>query len=147
MKNVSVAILLALFSNIAFSQTRFDQAKKEAAEKKELIVLNFSGSDWCVPCIKLHKNIIETEAFQKLISDNAVIYLNADFPRSKKKQPTQAVKKENAELADQYNPNGIFPYTLLLDAEGKILKTWEGLPAQSADAFTGEIRNFYNKKH
>jgi thioredoxin-related protein len=104
-------------------------------------------SDWCVPCIKLHKNIIETEAFQKLISDNAVIYLNADFPRNKKNQPTQTVKKENAELADRYNPNGIFPYTLLLDAEGKILKTWEGLPAQSADAFTGEIRNFYNKKH
>lgn len=34
MKNVSVAILLALFSNIAFSQSRFDQAKKEAAEKR-----------------------------------------------------------------------------------------------------------------
>lgn len=147
MKTFFAAILLVLFSNIGFSQTRFEQAKKEAIDKKKLIVLNFSGSDWCVPCIKLHKNIIETEAFQKLISDNAVIYLNADFPRNKKNQPTQTVKKENAELADRYNPNGIFPYTLLLDAEGKILKTWEGLPAQSADAFTGEIRNFYNKKH
>lgn len=147
MKPFSLAILLALFSNLAFSQTRFEQAKKEAIDKKELIVLNFSGSDWCVPCIKLHKNIIETEVFKKLISDHVVVYLNADFPRNKKKQPAEAIKKENAELAELYNLNGVFPYTLLLDAEGKVLKTWEGLPAQGADAFTAEIRNFYNNKH
>lgn len=147
MKTLFAAILLVLFSGTAFSQTRFGQAKKEAVDKKELIVLNFSGSDWCIPCIKMHKNIIGTEAFQKLISDTIVVYLNADFPRNKKNQPAPAVIKENAELADRYNPNGIFPYTLLLDAEGNILKTWEGLPDQSADAFSGEIRNLHNKKH
>lgn len=146
MKTVFVATLLAVFSNLAFSQTRFDEAKKEAAEKKELIVLNFSGSDWCIPCIKLHKNMIQNDAFQKLIADRVIVYLNADFPRNRKNQPTQVVKKENAALADLYNPKGIFPYTLLLDADGKILKSWEGLPAGTAETFAGEIQNFTRKK-
>ncbi|WP_164112159.1 MULTISPECIES: thioredoxin family protein [Sphingobacterium] len=145
MKTIFVATVLAILSNLAYSQTRFEKAKKEAAEKRELIVLNFSGSDWCIPCIKFHKNIIETDVFQKLISGNTAIYLNVDFPRSKKNQPLEAIKKENAELADLYNPKGIFPYTLVLDADGKIIKTWEGLPAENAEAFASQIQRLYNK--
>ncbi len=146
MKRTAIAVFLALCSVITQAQTRFDKAKKTATEQNELILLNFSGSDWCVPCIKLHKNIIETETFKQLSTDHIVEYVNADFPRSKKNQPSAELKKENASLADQYNPNGIFPYTVLLNSDGKVLKTWEGLPAEDALAFTNEIRSFYPKK-
>lgn len=146
MKTIFTAIILALFSAFANAQSRFVQAKKTAAEKNQLIVLNFSGSDWCVPCIKLHKNIIETDAFKQLSTDQVIQYINADFPRSKKNQPSADVKKENAALADQYNPKGLFPYTLLLNADGKILKTWEGLPSEDAATFSREIRHFDHKK-
>ena len=64
----------------------------------------------------------------------------------KKNQPSADVKKENAALADQYNPKGLFPYTLLLNADGKILKTWEGLPSEDAATFSREIRHFDHKK-
>ena len=146
MKTIFTAIFLALFSVLANAQTRFEKAKKTASEQNELILLNFSGSDWCIPCIKLHKNIIETEAFKQLTTDHILEYVNADFPRSKKNQPSAEIKKENASLADQYNPKGIFPYTILLNSEGKVLKTWEGLPSENALAFSNEIRNFYQKK-
>ena len=66
MKTIFAAILMALLPVLSNAQTRFEQTKKTAAEKKELILLNFSGSDWCIPCIKLHKNLIETEAFKQL---------------------------------------------------------------------------------
>lgn len=145
MKRILATIILALFANVAFAQTRFDLAKQEATEKNEMIVLNFSGSDWCIPCIKLHKNFIETETFQKLISDHVIVYLNADFPRSKKNQPIATIKKENAALADQYNPNGVFPYTILMDNNGKILKTWDGLPSEDALSFTSEIKTEHQK--
>lgn len=138
--------MLVLFSVFANAQTRFEQAKKNASEQNELILLNFSGSDWCIPCIKLHKNIIETDAFKKLSTDDILEYVNADFPRSKKNQPSAEIKKENAVLADLYNPKGLFPYTILLDSAGKVLKTWEGLPSQDALAFSNEIRSFYQKK-
>ncbi|NML56229.1 thioredoxin family protein [Chryseobacterium cheonjiense] len=141
MKTLLSAILMVVFSVGFHAQSRLETAKKTAAENKELILLNFSGSDWCIPCIKLHKNIIETEDFKKLEAENVILYINADFPRNKKNQLSAELKKENAALADQYNPKGLFPYTILLNAEGKILKSWEGLPSENALAFSKEIRS------
>jgi len=130
------------------AQNRLENAKKQASENNELILLNFSGSDWCIPCIKLHKNIIETDEFKKLEAENVVVYINADFPRNKKNQLPADLKKENNSLADQYNQKGLFPYTLLLNSEGKILKSWEGLPSENALAFSNEIREIKdNQKH
>lgn len=145
MKSIFKIILLAFFPFTVNAQTRLESAQRLARENHELIILNFSGSDWCIPCIKLHKNIIGTEVFQKLIDDHVIVYLNADFPRNKKIQPTDSIKKENADLADKYNATGIFPYTLLLDENGKILKSWEGLPSESALDFSNEIRSEYHQ--
>ncbi|CAA7386510.1 thioredoxin family protein [Chryseobacterium fistulae] len=141
MKTLFSTILIIVFAIGIHAQSRFENAKKQASQNKELILLNFSGSDWCIPCIKLHKNIIETDEFKKLETENVVVYINADFPRNKKNQLSQELKKENVSLADQYNRKGLFPYTLLLDSEGKILKSWEGLPSESVLAFSKEIRD------
>lgn len=139
--------MLVMFSVGINAQNRWETAKKEAAENNELILLNFSGSDWCIPCIKLHKNIIEKEDFKKLQEDHIITYLNADFPRNKKNQLSTEIKNENAKLADLYNPKGIFPYTILLNKDGKVLKTWEGLPAENALAFSNEIRDLQQKQN
>jgi len=141
MKTLFSTILMVVFAIGIHAQSRLENAKKQALQNKELILLNFSGSDWCIPCIKLHKNIIETDEFKKLETENVVVYINADFPRNKKNQLSAELKKENASLADQYNQKGLFPYTLLLNSEGKILKSWEGLPSENALAFSKEIRS------
>jgi thioredoxin-related protein len=141
MKTIFSAILMVVFAMGIHAQNRLEDAKKQASDNNELILLNFSGSDWCIPCIKLHKNIIGSDEFKKLETDNVVVYINADFPRNKKNQLSPELKKENASLADQYNPKGIFPYTILLNSDGKILKSWEGLPSENATAFVREIRD------
>ncbi|MFC6268364.1 thioredoxin family protein [Frigoriflavimonas asaccharolytica] len=146
MKTLFSIFAFLFFLGFTNAQTRFELAKKTALEKNELILLNFSGSDWCIPCIKLHKNIIESDDFKKLTNDGVIVYLNADFPRNKKNQIAANLKKENTALADQYNAKGLFPLTLLLNADGKILKTWEGLPTEDAKSFTQEILAFYHKK-
>lgn len=138
--------MMVMFSMGMNAQNRLENAKKEAMENKELILLSFSGSDWCIPCIKLHKNIIETEDFSKLRSDKIIVYINADFPRNKKNQLSSDIKKENASLADQYNPKGLFPYTLLLNSDGKVVKKWEGLPSENALAFSKEIRDLQQQQ-
>ncbi len=117
----------------------FANAKKVAKEKNQLILLNFSGSDWCGPCIRMHKEIFDDAGFMKMAQQNLVM-VNADFPRSKKNQLPADVKKKNEALADLYNPNGRFPYTLLLNAEGKVIKTWEGLPEQNPEQFAASIK-------
>jgi thioredoxin-related protein len=84
MKTLFSAILMVVFAVGIHAQSRLENAKKQASQNKELILLNFSGSDWCIPCIKLHKNIIETDEFKKLETENFIVYINADFPRNKR---------------------------------------------------------------
>ena len=121
-------------------QHNLEDAKKIARTDHKYILLNFSGSDWCGPCIRMRKEIFETDVFKKM-ADTELILVNADFPRNKKNQPSESQQNINDEMADMYNRKGIFPYTLLLDSQGKVLKTWEGFPDESAESFTLDIRN------
>ncbi len=115
-------------------ETDFEKAKEKAAKEHKFVLLNFSGSDWCIPCINLKRTIFENTSFQHFADSNLVL-TNADFPRLKKNQLAKDQQKSNEKLADKYNPDGIFPYTLLLNAEGKLLKSWEGLPDFTAEQF------------
>ena len=100
-------------------ETDFENAKKKAETEHKLILLNFSGSDWCGPCIRLHNEIFGNASFKNFAENNLVL-INADFPRLKKNKLSKDQQKKNDKLADKYNPEGIFPYTVLLDAEGKV---------------------------
>ena len=115
------------------------EARQIAQKEHKHILLNFSGSDWCGPCILLRKEIFDDEIFTKM-ADTTLVLVNADFPRLKKDQLPAGQQKMNDELADQYNPKGLFPLTLLLDAEGKVLKEWEGNPGVKAEEFSRQIR-------
>ncbi len=122
--------------------TDFNDAKLRAGKEHKYILLNFSGSDWCGPCVRLRKEIFEGGSFLSFANDHLLL-VNADFPRMKKNQLTAVLTRQNDLLADQYNPTGIFPYTLLLDAGGKVLRSWEGYPKEGADAFLKEITSMY----
>ena len=116
-------------------------ATAEAAKSKELILVNFSGSDWCGPCIRLRKEILESETFTNYAADHLVL-VRADFPRQKKNQLDKEQVKRNEALADKYNPEGKFPFTLLIDGQGKVLKTWDGFPNESPEQFTAQVKAF-----
>lgn len=116
-----------------------DEAKATAKKEHKHILLNFSGSDWCGPCIRLHKEILSSESFQKCADENLVL-INADFPRLKKNQLSKAQQKINDVLADQYNSKGSFPLTLLLTENGKLIKQWEGLPNGTPDEFVRNVQ-------
>ena len=141
-------LLLSFLSLITIQsivwQTDFKKAQQSAKENHKLILLNFSGSDWCGPCIRLKKEIFDNETFVKFSTEHLVL-VNADFPRLKKNQLSKEQQKHNDELADIYNKNGIFPLTLLLNSDGKVLKKWEGLPNESADEITNEINTAVNE--
>jgi thioredoxin-related protein len=123
-------LLTALLFSLVLTGTtpwgiNFDQAKKEATESKKYIVLNFCGSDWCGPCIKLKQDFFESSDFQKYATDNLVL-LRADFPRLKKNKLSKEQTAHNEMLAEKYNPQGKFPFTVLLDSQGNVIKEWEG---------------------
>jgi len=119
----------------------FNEAKTEAAKSHKLILINFSGSDWCGPCIRTRKEIFETAAFESYAADHLIL-VRADFPRQKKNQLSKEQVKLNEALADKYNPEGKFPYTLLVDEKGTVLKDWDGYPNVTPEKFVLQINTF-----
>src|SRR5450432_3441716 len=133
-------LLPVLFITTSEWHNNLDEAKKMAQKEHKYILLNFSGSDWCGPCIRMRSEFFESEVFKQM-ADTELVMVNADFPRNKKNQLPADQQKLNDEMADKYNSHGKFPYTLLLNTEGKVLQTWEGLPDESPENFTMEVRN------
>ncbi len=119
--------------------TNLDTAKQKAKEEHKFILVNFSGSDWCIPCIRLHKEVFSSTAFINYAAANLVL-VNADFPRKGKNQLSKEQQKLNDALAERYNPAGNFPYTILLDTDGNKIKVWDGYYDLGTDNFITEIK-------
>lgn len=113
-------------------------ALQKAKSEQRYILLYFSGSDWCIPCIRMHKEVFDNEAFRDLASRRLVL-VNADFPRLKKNMPPAEQQRRNDEMAEKYNGKGVFPLTVLLDAEGRAVASWEGLYTEGPEAFSRQI--------
>ena len=64
--------------------------------------------------------------------------LRADFPRQKKNQLSKEQAAHNETLAEKYNPAGKFPYTVLISADGKMIKSWDGYKFATQDKFIEE---------
>ena len=122
MKKLFLGIILFVTS-LGFSQDwnyNFEEAKKLAAEQNKNIIIVFSGSDWCAPCIKLDKNIWQSEAFKKEAKDQWVL-VKANFPRKKANELPKEQTEHNRKLAEKYNVEGSFPLVVVLDKNGKVL--------------------------
>lgn len=115
-------LFLCIIVNVSAQEwlTNFDEAKEVASKNNQNIVLVFQGSDWCGPCIKLDKEVWSTVEFQNLSKDHFVM-LQADFPKLKKNKLSKDLQAHNNKLAEQYNPNGYFPFVVVLNSSGKVL--------------------------
>ena len=100
--------------------TNFETAKIEAQEQQKTILLVFQGSDWCAPCIKLDKEIWNTNEFKTYAQEHFVM-LRADFPKRKKNALSEKQQAHNNNLAERFNKNGYFPYVVVLDSKGTVL--------------------------
>jgi len=98
----------------------FDVAKKQAFEQDKNIIIVFSGSDWCAPCIKLDKTIWQSQAF-KNEAEKYWVVVRADFPRKKANVLSKEQTDQNRKLAEKYNIEGSFPLVVILDKNGKVL--------------------------
>ena len=94
----------------------FEAAKKQAAESKKDLLLNFTGSDWCGWCIKLVDEVFKHDAFKDGVKDTFVL-VELDFPKDKTKVSDE-VREQNQKLNEKYGVQG-YPTILLTDAEGR----------------------------
>ena len=98
----------------------FSEALATAKEQNKPLILVFTGSDWCAPCIKLDKKIWMSEEFKEYSASHYVLY-KADFPRKKFNKLEDSLAGQNKRLADKYNPNGFFPLVVVLDSNQNVL--------------------------
>src|SRR5438309_3988586 len=134
---IVVTLMLCAFTSW---HNNIDEAKQLAAQEHKYILLNFSGSDWCGPCIRMHKDIFDDASFQQF-ANSSLIMVNADFPRNKKNQLPKEQQALNNKMADAYNSQGSFPYTVLLDPNGKVIKAWDGYPKEDVPSFIEDINS------
>jgi thioredoxin-related protein len=123
LKNVLTAGLVALAPAITFAAEEawvadFDVAVEQArAEGKDLLV-DFTGSDWCGWCIKLHDEVFSHAEFSEYAEANFVL-VALDFPNGDEAKAKVPNPERNDELMDQYGVGG-FPTILLMTPDGEV---------------------------
>jgi thioredoxin-related protein len=111
-------LITGLFGYSQNWNTNFEEVKAKATTENKNILLVFSGSDWCGPCMKLEKVVWKSPEFEDEAEKNWVIY-KADFPKKKANQLSAELTEINNKLAEKYNKSGSFPLVVLLDKKRK----------------------------
>ena len=115
--------------------TDYKKAQEEAKASHRLVLVNFTGSDWCGYCIQLDRAILSQPQFKDYASKNLVL-VEIDFPH-RKAQSTET-KKQNVELAERYQVEG-FPTLVVLNGDGKTVWRYDGYYAGGVTAFLAEL--------
>jgi len=142
MKRLILALFIGTLSLQASDlwSTNLDESLKKAADEKLLVLLEFTGSDWCPPCKKQAQDVFSQPAFEKFATTN-LLPVKIDFPRRSQQSPeTQAA---NQALAKKYNVDG-FPTLILLDSKGGELAREVGYGGGGVEAFIDWVNK--NKK-
>ena len=130
---------LALFSATAAEVTWLTDATKaqtQAKAEKKLVMLDFTGSDWCGWCIKLHKEVFSQPEFIEYAAKN-IVAVEVDFPNKKKLSEEQ--QKANEALSKKYGIRG-YPTLIILDGDGKKVAQM-GYVKGGAKAFIAEFQS------
>jgi thioredoxin-related protein len=104
-----------------FWQIDYVESVAQAKKENKVIMLYFSGSDWCKPCIIWKKEVFDTDTFQQFANEN-IVPVKLDFPRLKKNKLPESQLKQNESLAAKYNNEGVFPMVVFVDANGAVLE-------------------------
>lgn len=144
-----LAVLLVLSSPI-LAQTQpflenkilwrsdFKTAQNESDKANKPVLIYFSGSDWCKPCILWRERVLDTEQIARFTNEH-FIALQADFPRLKKNQLSEQQAMHNEALAEKYNTEGTFPLIVIIDTAGKVLARI-GYREETPDEFASRIK-------
>ncbi len=118
---MSVVMILACGTSGSGAELKWEgnleQALEKAAAEGKVVLVNFTGSDWCGWCIKLKDEVFKKKEFIEYAKSDLIL-VELDFPRAV--QQTEETKQYNAALMKEYEVRG-FPTIILLSGDGEIL--------------------------
>ncbi len=115
--------------------TDLPAAQKQARTENKMVLIDFTGSDWCPPCKALHKNVLTSPEFTAFAKTSLVL-VELDFPNSKKQ--SSELKAANKKLSADYKIEG-YPTLIVLDAAGKEVFRKVGYDGTAAKGYVADL--------
>jgi len=147
MKHLLLSLVLLAFLRPARAaedgsiwHTSLPAAQATAKEGSKMVLLDFTGSDWCGWCKVLKKEVFQTPEFLDYAKKNLVL-VEVDFPQRKKQ--SAELKKANEELQERFKVR-YYPTIILLNSAGKVLGEL-GYQEGGAKPFIAELEKLRRK--
>lgn len=121
--------------------TDLSKAQAQAKAEKKLVLMDFTGSDWCPPCKELKKKVLDSAEFEAYATNNLVL-VEVDFPNHKPQ--TEELKRANEQLQEKFKIEG-FPTIIVLDGDGKQLSKTVGYDGDKPQEFIAKLKELKKK--
>lgn len=112
--------------------TNVDEAKKLAKKENKSLFIEFTGSDWCPPCMMMAKNVFSKEEFLKGAQKNFIL-VKIDVP-----QGDEELAEKNGKVVEEFNVQG-FPTIVLLGPDGEEFSRFIASQHNSVDKMLGQL--------
>ncbi len=119
--------------------TDLAKALEKAKAEKKFVLVEFTGSDWCPPCIAMRKNVFSKKEFVDAAAKKFIL-VEIDFPNG-----DESLKKKNEPLAEKYKIEG-FPTVVLLTPEGKEFNRFYASEYPKTEDFLKHLNEVVEKK-
>jgi protein disulfide-isomerase len=143
---LSMAVMMmaaAGFLHASDWTTDYKAALKAADAQDKLVLLDFTGSDWCEFCQLLDKDVLSQPEFRHYAA-RTYILVKVDFPRAK--QLPEEVKNQNDALGKKFGVGG-YPTLIVLTPDGREAGRIVGYkPGSGLDAVMAKLRTFNIRK-
>lgn len=141
----SFTVGVAALTASAFAATlegwtpNLDQAMAKAKTEKKCLLVEFTGSDWCPPCIAMRKNVFSKKDFVTAASKKFIL-VELDFPKADK-----MLADKNQPLAEKYKIDG-FPTVILFNPAGKEFTRFFATEFPKSEDFLKHLEEVLEKK-
>ena len=137
---------ILVFISMAFAHAEwtdhYDAALAQAKAENKLVLLDFTGSDWCPYCQLLHKQVLNTPAF-KGFADRNYVLVTVDFPHNK--PLPDEVREQNHRLQQHFKVD-TFPTLIVVTADGKGLGRRVGYnPGSGPEPVIAQLRQINHR--
>ena len=131
MLRLLLIFLLPLFQVAPTWESNFDVAKQRSIKESKIILIHFVHKSGDAKNIKLEKETFETSEFIDY-ANKQVVLLKIDLGIEQTSSDKQFY--HNSIIRERYNSGVVAPFTVITDADGKVLKTWNyKQPLKSTD--------------
>lgn len=97
--------------------TDYPAAVKKAEAEDKLVLIDFTGSDWCSACVMLRRNVLDNADFRAYAEEKFVL-MEADIPQ--RRSFDAKLRRQNEALAKRYDVAS-FPTILVLTPVGEVV--------------------------